>query len=79
LTRGRSFTVKEAAWLNKIEPVHVADDDEIGQPAPRERTQTLFFWAAATATRWHFPQWAAGETQTVWSLRQRVRWNISSP
>ena len=34
---------------NKIEPVHIAGDDEaVLPPEPPERTQTLFFWAAAT-------------------------------
>jgi len=33
---------------NKIEPIHIADEDEIVPPQPPERTQTLFFWAAAT-------------------------------
>lgn len=32
----------------KIEPVHVADEEEVLPPEPPERTQTLFFWAAVT-------------------------------
>ena len=32
----------------KIEPVHVADEEEVLPPKPPERTQTLFFWAAVT-------------------------------